>query len=138
MTPGALVRKARTAAGMTQADLARRAGTTQSAIARLEAGEVSPRWDTVLSLVTAAGARLEITLDTSTAERPVGYLAAEPPSIDAAAEERGDDDVIDEHDWSIIERNLALSPDQRLDKATKAANFVLEGRRAMRAALGHE
>jgi hypothetical protein len=44
--------------------------------------------------------------------------------------------VIDEHDWSIIERNLSLTPDQRLDKATKAANFVLEGRRAMRAALG--
>jgi transcriptional regulator with XRE-family HTH domain len=118
MTPGSLVKEARTAAGLTQAELARRAGTTQSAIARLEADEVSPRWDTVLSLVNAAGGRLEITLDTLS------------PGAG------GEEDVIDEHDWSIIERNLSLTPDQRLDKATKAANFVLEGRRAMRAALG--
>jgi predicted transcriptional regulator len=34
--------------------LARRVSTTRSAIARLEAGEVAPRWDTVLQLVTAS------------------------------------------------------------------------------------
>jgi predicted transcriptional regulator len=78
MTPGGLVRQARTAAGLTQAELARRAGTTQSAIARLEAGEVSPRWDTVLSLVTATGGRLEITLDVGGGR---GREASEPRSI---------------------------------------------------------
>jgi hypothetical protein len=48
----------------------------------------------------------------------------------------GDDGVIDEHDWSLMARNLTLTYDQRLDKAIEAANFVLDGRRAMRAALG--
>jgi len=120
---------------MTQAELARRVGTTQSAIARLEAGEVSPRWDTVLSLVTATGGRLDIRLDVGPGGR---REAVEPRSIDDEDVGTGDDGVIDEHDWSIIEGNLTLTPDQRLDKATKAANFVLEGRRAMRAALGGE
>jgi transcriptional regulator with XRE-family HTH domain len=134
MTPGALVKEARTSAGLTQAELARRAGTTQSAIARLEAGEVSPRWDTVLSLVSAAGARLEITLDVGASRRRDEQLAAEPLSIYEETEVTGDDGVVDEHDWSLMARNLTLTYDQRLDKAIEAANFVLDGRRAMEAA----
>jgi transcriptional regulator with XRE-family HTH domain len=133
MTPAGLVRQARTAAGMTQAELARRAGTTQSAIARLEAGEVSPRWDTVLSLVTAAGARLEITLVGTTGPR-VEDVATKQGQGNGGADTSADDEVIDEHDWSLMARNLTLTYDQRLDKAIEAANFVLDGRRAMEAA----
>jgi Uma2 family endonuclease len=44
-------------------------------------------------------------------------------------------DGIEPHDWSLVERNLRLTPDQRLAKLTKAANFVLAGRRAMEEAL---
>ena len=57
----ALVR-ARTAAQMTQAELARRLGTTQSAIARLEAGGVSPSFATLRRYAEATGTRLTVGL----------------------------------------------------------------------------
>ena len=53
----ALVR-ARTAAKLTQAELARRLGTTQSAIARLEGGGVSPSFTTLRRYAEATGTRL--------------------------------------------------------------------------------
>lgn len=40
----------------------------------------------------------------------------------------------DEGDVARLEANLRLSPSQRLARATKAANFVLNSRRAMTAA----
>ena len=57
----ALVR-ARTAAQMTQAELARRLGTTQSAIARLEGGGVSPSFATLRRYAEATGTRLTVGL----------------------------------------------------------------------------
>ncbi|WP_321335000.1 helix-turn-helix transcriptional regulator [Breoghania sp.] len=57
----ALVR-ARTKAKLTQAELAERIGTTQSAIARLEGGGVSPSLATLQRYAEATGARLEINL----------------------------------------------------------------------------
>ena len=48
---------------MTQRELAERAGTTQSAIARLESGRTSPSFDLVLRLLKAAGFRLDVALD---------------------------------------------------------------------------
>lgn len=57
----ALVR-ARTAADLSQAELARRIGTTQSAIARLEGGGVSPSLSTLRKYAEATGTRLEIKL----------------------------------------------------------------------------
>lgn len=57
----ALVR-ARTKAKLTQSELARRLGTTQSAIARLEGGGVSPTLSTLRRYAEATGARLEIDL----------------------------------------------------------------------------
>jgi predicted transcriptional regulator len=59
----ALVR-ARTKANLTQAQLARKIGTTQSAIARLEGGRVSPSVATLRRYAQATGARLEIDLVT--------------------------------------------------------------------------
>ena len=55
----ALVR-ARTAAKLTQAELARRIGTTQSAIARLEGGGVSPSFATLRLYAEATGTRLTV------------------------------------------------------------------------------
>lgn len=57
----ALVR-ARTAAKLTQVELARRLGTTQSAIARLEGGRVSPSFATLRRYAAATGTRLTVRL----------------------------------------------------------------------------
>ncbi len=54
--------KARTAAKMSQADVAKSIGTTQSAIARLEGGRVSPSISTLRRYAEATGSRLEINL----------------------------------------------------------------------------
>jgi uncharacterized protein len=53
-----LLREARTAAGMTQAELARRAGTSQPAVAAYESGTKIPTVATLERLLAAAGASL--------------------------------------------------------------------------------
>ncbi len=55
-----LVRSARKAAGLSQLQLASRAGTSQPAIARYEAGLVSPDLDTLARLLHACGHRLVV------------------------------------------------------------------------------
>ena len=60
----ALVR-ARSAAKLTQAELARRLGTTQSAVARLEGGRVSPSFATLRRYAEATGTRLTVNLVSS-------------------------------------------------------------------------
>jgi uncharacterized protein len=54
------IRHARTNAGLTQADLAARAGTSQPALARYEAGTNLPTLPTLERLLSACGRRLEI------------------------------------------------------------------------------
>jgi transcriptional regulator with XRE-family HTH domain len=56
--------KARSSAGITQAELAQRIGTTQSAIARLESGrgKHSPSLATLQKYARALGCRLELRL----------------------------------------------------------------------------
>lgn len=53
-----LVRRARREAGLTQAELARRAATSQSAVAAYESGAKTPTVDTLERLLRAAGWRL--------------------------------------------------------------------------------
>ena len=50
-----MIREARTRAGMTQADLARRTGRDRSVIARWEHGAVSPPVESLLACVHACG-----------------------------------------------------------------------------------
>ena len=54
--------RARMAAKLTQAEVAKRLGTTQSAIARLEGGRVSPSVATLQRYAEASGAQLTIGL----------------------------------------------------------------------------
>ncbi|WP_037077398.1 helix-turn-helix domain-containing protein [Neorhizobium vignae] len=54
--------RARTKANLSQAELAKRLGTTQSAIARLEGGGVSPSLSTLRRYAEATGSKLEINL----------------------------------------------------------------------------
>lgn len=53
---------ARAAANLTQGELARRLGTTHSAIARLEGGRVSPSLATLRHYAEATGTRLTVGL----------------------------------------------------------------------------
>lgn len=53
--------KARTDAGLTQEELARRMDTTQSVIARMESGRVKPSTRTLQRFARATGMRMRIT-----------------------------------------------------------------------------
>ena len=54
--------RARNGAKLSQAELARRIGTTQSAIARLESGSLSPSLSTLRRYAAATGTRLHMEL----------------------------------------------------------------------------
>lgn len=72
-TLGLLVRRERERAGLSQRELAERAGTTQSAIARLEAGGVMPTIDSLQRIAHGLDGTLEVSLSSraaSSSERP--------------------------------------------------------------------
>jgi transcriptional regulator with XRE-family HTH domain len=98
MDIGPLVAAARTRAGLTQQELARRAGTSQSAIARLERGQGSPSVDTLRRVLAAAGFSLRIDL------QPAGPTG---------------DPVVEAYkagvDRTLIRANLAKTVERRLD-----------------------
>ena len=62
MKGSTLIREARKRRGITQAELARRLGTTQSAVARLEAGVTAPKLETVLAAVRACDLDLHFSI----------------------------------------------------------------------------
>ena len=59
---GVRVRNAREKAGVSQAELARRIGSTQPAIARLEAGGCKPNMGTLSRIADALGLELRVEL----------------------------------------------------------------------------
>jgi uncharacterized protein len=61
MDTAAILRGARERAGISQAELAARTGTSQAAVARREAGHEEPRLSTLRRLVYACGEILELT-----------------------------------------------------------------------------
>ena len=86
------IRYCRLRAGLTQEELAKRAGMSQPELARIEAGRVSPRIDTVERILRACGMTLE-------------------------AVPRAGEGV----DRSTIRRMLKLTPARRLELAAKEA-----------------
>ena len=54
-TPGELIKRLRTNHGLSQRQLAYRAGTSQSAIARIEAGDEDVTWARLSSILAAMG-----------------------------------------------------------------------------------
>lgn len=60
VTPGQLLREARARRGLSQKRLAIRAGTTQSAISRIESDRISPTVETLSSLLHLLGEELTI------------------------------------------------------------------------------
>lgn len=105
MSIASIVKEARRRAGLTQAALAKRAGVPKSTVGRIESGARAPSAELVERLVRAAG--LEVTIS----------LSAPDPGTD-----------------SLFERTLRRSPAERLADATRAARFVLRGRREVAAA----
>lgn len=85
MAAWAIVREARARSGLSQRELARRAGKAQSEIARIETARQDPALTTLERLVRAAGFDLRIELAPH-----------------------------DDHDERLIESMLSLSPEERL------------------------
>ena len=93
---GALVKEKRRHAQLTQRELAERAGTSQSAIAKLEQGESNPTIDTIERWARAAGFAVQFTL-------------VPLPVVDPVVE-RYKRDV----DRSLLRENLRMSVHERL------------------------
>lgn len=93
-----LLREARLRSGLTQRALARRAGTTQAVVARIELGLASPNLETLLRLLHAAGFDLDASLMAT-------------PVLDAQ--------VLDD-----VPRILAMSPEDRLREVANLNRFA--------------
>lgn len=92
MDTAELLRDARRSAGLTQAELARRAGTSQAMVARYETGVASPTVRTLQRLLRAVGRELELSSVTAQTGDPVSSLAMlreHRAEISAAAERVG-------------------------------------------------
>lgn len=55
-----MLRMARRRAGLTQRELARRAGVPQPTVSRIERGQISPSFATLAPLIEACGMELEV------------------------------------------------------------------------------
>lgn len=102
-TPSTLLRAARERAGLSQRTLARRAGTTQSVVARIERGATSPGWNTLQRLLRAAGYDLEAEIVPRPAARS--------------------------HMMGDVTRILRLSPEDRLREVAAVSRFLAGARR---------
>lgn len=100
-----MVREARRRADLTQTELARRTGTTQSVIARIETGTTRSSLEYISGLTRACGYDIGVQLV-----------------------------PVDDHDWTIAEANLTLTPAERVTKLNQAVHFVEAGRRAQQRA----
>jgi transcriptional regulator with XRE-family HTH domain len=102
---GELLRSVRQRHGLTQAQLAARARTSQAAISRIERGLVSPSVATLAELLDLMGE--ELTLDAE----PIDYGI----------------------DKTLIKENLKRTQEERLDFMVSFSNFVQRNRGAARA-----
>lgn len=96
-TPGELLTEARARHGISQKRLAMRAGTTQSAISRVERGKVSPSVETLRELL---------------------YLLGEDLSLGVAERDSG-------IDRTLNAERLRLSPTERLEHGMAFAAQVI-------------
>jgi transcriptional regulator with XRE-family HTH domain len=71
----------RRAAGLSQTEIAARMGTSQSTVARLEAGEVDPRMSTLERYADALGGRLDVALRFDPAVEPPTPIAPGLPML---------------------------------------------------------
>jgi transcriptional regulator with XRE-family HTH domain len=100
MSPGELLRDARRRHGLSQRSLATRAGTTQSAISRIERDRVSPSIETLRELL---------------------YLLGEDLTLSSIPRDSG-------IDRSLNETNLTFTPGHRVRRGMEFADFVRRNR----------
>lgn len=91
MDAATLIRHARRRAGLSQAELARAAGTSQPTLAAYESGAKSPSVRTLDKIVRASGARLQVTLEDAPAARGdlLASVREHQSAIRAAGRRRG-------------------------------------------------
>jgi len=102
-TAATLLRQARSRAGLSQRALARRAGTAQSVIARIERGLTSPTWDTLERLLEAANFEVRAQVE---------------PRV-----------VVGSHMLDDVPRILRMTPEQRLQEIKNVSQFLHRVRR---------
>lgn len=100
MTPGTILREARRRHGVSQSRLATRAGTTQSAISRIEGDKISPSIETLRGLLHMLGEDL--------------VLGSQPR--DAGI------------DRTLNRGSRSFDPDARVQRGLEFADFVRENR----------
>ena len=88
---------------MSQRELAQKARTAQSVVARIELGETSPSWKTLMRLLRASGHSLNPVLERT-------------PVVDKT--------ILDD-----VPRILAMTPEQRLEEVAEVSRFMAEVRR---------
>jgi len=98
-----LLRQARLRAGLSQRELAQRAGSAQSVIARIERGLSSPTWETLERLLAAAGFELTAHVE---------------PRV-----------VVGSHMLDDVPRILSMTPEQRLQEIKNVSQFLHRVRR---------
>jgi len=98
-----LLRQARERAGLSQRQLAQRAGTAQSVVARIERGLTSPSWDTLERLLEAAGYELAAQVE---------------PRV-----------VVGSHMLNEVAGILRMTPEQRLREVKNVSEFLHRARR---------
>lgn len=98
MDAGQILRESRLRSGLSQRRLAELGGIAQPTVARIESGVIQPSFERLLELVRACGLDLDV--------RVV---------------------PLDEDAWTVARRGLALTPDERLDRAVAAVDLMREG-----------
>ena len=101
--PAALLKEARTRAGLSQRALAGRAKTAQSVVARIELGITDPSSGTLATLLAAAGFEL---------------IARLEPAAN-----------VDTHMLEDVERILSLTPEERLREVANLSRFEAAAKR---------
>lgn len=98
------LRGARAQAGLSQRELAKKARTAQSVVARIELGETSPSMDTLTRLLKAAG--FDIAVD-------IRRMS-----------------IVDRSILEDVPRILRMSPEDRLREVAQVSRFLTAARRA--------
>lgn len=113
-----LVREARAGAGLSQRELARRAGTSQAVISAYENGQREPGFAQLERLLAAAGYKVHVSL------RPTASQSRSraPLPLDVAESDEDDDRILE---------NLRLTPAERLRKMGALRHFASRYRGAL-------